>query len=309
MSADPKLVDLLHLLRLHDYRFTTVTPATHSTVAARPSSGKADLRDIFGWNREFGRDDLEPAVLSLLEQADALDVLDAGLLRSRVRVASLGDALFVHSAFPTDAEDAVFFGPDTYRFARFVAEHIAGCRPPTHLVDMGTGSGAGGIATARRLQDPVITLVDVNGKALDYAKVNAAAAGVPVETVQSDRVSDDFDVLIGNAPYLMDTARRAYRDGGDLFGGGVTLDWVRQGLARLRPERTVLLYTGAAYVDGRAPLLDAIADECRTSEASLVIDEIDPDVFGDELLQPDYEKVERISAVGIRIGLPQSSSS
>lgn len=301
MSDDAALVELLHFLRSHSYRFIAVTPATHAAVLARPEPQAPDLRDIFGWSRAFDRRDLKPALLTLLERAGAVEIMEDGRLRSRVRVASLGDDLFVHSAFPTDDVDAVFFGPDTYRFVRFVEQHLPASAPPRRIVDMGAGTGAGGIAMARRFRDARITLVDVNRQALRYAQVNASAAGLEIEYLQSDRVPDDFDLLIGNAPYLMDASERAYRDGGALLGGAVSLDWIRQGLERLGSGRTMLLYTAAAYVDGQAPLLSAIQEECREEGAALTIDEIDPDVFGEELREPGYNYVERIAAVGIVI--------
>lgn len=301
MSDDAALVELLHFLRLQSYRFITVTPATHATVLARPAPQPADLRDIFGWSRPFETRDLEPALLTLLEQAGAVESIEDGRLRSRVRVASLGGDLFVHSAFPTDDVDAVFFGPDTYRFVRFVEQHVSTSGPPLRIVDMGAGTGAGGIAMARRFRDAEIGLVDVNHQAIRYARVNASAAGVKIEYLQSDRVPDEFDLLIGNAPYLMDASGRAYRDGGELLGGAVSLDWIRQGIERLTSGRMMLLYTAAAYVDGQAPLLSAIREECREWGASLTIEEIDPDVFGEELRAPRYDAVERIAAVGLKI--------
>ena len=48
-----------------------------------------------------------------------------GLMRSKVRFSSLGGSLYVHSAFPTSAAEAVFFGPDTYRFAALIARTLA----------------------------------------------------------------------------------------------------------------------------------------------------------------------------------------
>lgn len=302
MSDNAALLELLHFLRSHSYCFTAVTPATHATVLARPAPQPPGLRDIFGWSRPFERQDLEPALLALLERAGAVESTEDGRLRSRVRVASLGDDLFVHSAFPTDEVDAVFFGPDTYRFVRFVEHHLPMSGSPRRIVDMGAGTGAGGIAMARRFRDARITLVDVNRHALRYAQVNASAAGLEIENLQSGRVPDNFDLLIGNAPYLMDASGRAYRDGGELLGGAVSLDWIRQGLERLGCGRMMLLYTAAAYVDGQAPLLSAIREECREAGASLTIEEIDPDVFGEELRAPRYDAVERIAAVGIKIG-------
>jgi len=67
----------------------------------------------------------------------------------------------------------VFFGPDSYRFVRFLQQHWpVGVR---HIVDLGAGSGAGGIAAAKLAPGSRVTLVDTNGRALALARVNAAA--------------------------------------------------------------------------------------------------------------------------------------
>ena len=303
MSDDSALVELLHFLRLQDYRHTAVTPRTHATVLSRPLTHTPSLADIFGWNRPFERRELDSLLYSLLERAAALETGSGGLLQSRVRVARLGPDLFVHSAYPTDEIDAVFFGPDTYRFVQFIHRHISEVGNARRIVDMGAGSGAGAIAAARRLEKAQLILVDVKAKALSFAKINAAAAGLDVETIQSDRVPNTFDLLIGNPPYMMDERGRSYRHGGQLLGGAVSLDWVCQGLSKLRRGRAILLYTAAAYVGGRAPLLAAIEKECRAASASLLVEEIDPDVFGEQLLMPGYEEVERLAAVGIKIAM------
>lgn len=300
MSADTALVELLHFLRLQDYQHTAVTPKTHETVVSRPLKTRPFVADILGWNRAFEEADLDAQLYALLEQAEALETADDGKLRTNVRVASLGTDLFVHSAFPTNEKDAVFFGPDTYRFVRFLEAEISQLENAGVSVDMGAGSGAGGIAVARKLGGPRTILVDINAKALRYAGINAAAAGVDVELLESDRVPR-CDLLVGNAPYLMDAGGRAYRDGGQLLGGAVSLDWIEQGLRQLSPGGTILLYTGAAYIGGRSPLLTAIEDACRTTGARLEAQELDPDVFGEQLLGPGYEDVERIAAVGLTI--------
>jgi hypothetical protein len=60
----------------------------------------------------------------------------------------------------------------------------------------------------------------------------------------------------------------------------------------------MLLYTGAAFVDGEAPLVTELASACAETGSSLELSEIDPDLFGEELDQPHYESVERIAALG-----------
>lgn len=296
MDRDAARLELLARLKAAGYRFVTVTPATHARVIARPLIAPPDLRDVFGWNRPFEPGQLDMELVALMEWADML-AHDHGRLRSRLRVASLGADVFLHSAYPTEAEDAVFFGPDTYRFARFVAEHV----PPGfdgRLVDMGAGSGAGGIAAARAAPGARVTFVDTNPAALQLAAVNARGAGVEAECVRAGSLPGAADLVIANPPYMMDERARAYRDGGDLLGGAVALTWVRDALGSLAPGGTMLLYTGASFSGGVSPLTEALEDACREAGASLALEELDPDVFGEELDQPSYATVERIAAIG-----------
>jgi methylase of polypeptide subunit release factors len=294
---------LLHRLKALAYRFVTVTPATHQRVLARDWSGPATLRDIFGWSRRFAEVDLDPALLALLEAGVALE-RNADGLRSRVRATSLGGDIFLHSAFPTDAPDAVFFGPDTYRFARFLRDEMARLPTPRWIVDMGAGSGAGGISASREAPRARITLLDVNPAALRLARVNAAAAGVAAEIEQADRLPHGADLVIANPPYMIDSKKRDYRHGGDLLGGAVALDWARHALAALAPGGSMLLYTGAAATGGRLPLVEALHEACAGAGARLDVEEIDPDVFGEELDEPAYRDVERIAAIGARFTMP-----
>jgi len=292
---DAGLLELLGYLKRHGYRFQAVTPATHARVLARRADEAPDLRDVFGWNRPFREDRIEPELLPLMKRAGIVEEGSHGL-RSALRVASLGDDLFFHSAYPTEETDAVFFGPDTYRFARFMRERWP--ENARRIVDMGAGTGAGGIAAARLAPQAAITLVDVNTQALRLARVNAQAAGIAAELRQDGPLPPGADVVIANPPYMMDSGRRAYRDGGELFGGALALDWTRQALARLAPCGTLLLYTGASVVAGSIPLVAAVQRACAEAGASCEIEELDPDVFGEELDQPAYAQVERIAAIG-----------
>jgi methylase of polypeptide subunit release factors len=291
------LGELLRSLKAAKYHFIAVTPATHAQVLARRLVGKPSLRDIFGWNRRFGPGDLSSVQLDLLEAADALDDAD-GRLRSRVRVATLGPDLILHGAFPTIGVDSVFLGPDTYRFARFIEFQLPRTPEDGWLVDMGAGSGAGTIAALRLRQFAKATMVDVNNAALKLAAINAAVAGVRADTLAATAMPAGADLVIANPPYMMDAEARSYRDGGNLLGGAIAIDWARQALTKLAPGGTMLLYTGVAYADGRSPALDELAIACADASAALEISEIDPDVFGDELSKPQYQGVERIAAIG-----------
>lgn len=300
--APEPLAALLTALDEEGYAFTTVTPLTHQRVLARRQGALAsDLRDIFGWSMAFQKDGLPADLFDLLEEGGAV-ARDGDHYSSLVRVASLSGRLFLHSAYPTQAADSVFFGPDTMRFNRFV-EAVAGeLESVRHLVDLGAGAGPGGILGSSLLEPERVTLTDINPKALLLAKANALAAGVDVALSHGglEAVTDEIDLIIANPPFIADTQGRGYRDGGGLLGAGASLDWARQGLERLVPGGTMLLYTGSPIVGGEDRLLGALAELAEEREASLRYEEIDPDIFGEELEQPAYEQAgaERIAAVG-----------
>lgn len=316
-DEDRALVELGQWLLDQGYRFVTPTPATHQRVNARPRNAEArSLEDALGWSRPFRAGAL-PAVERLLAAAGALQ--PAGeLYRSAVRFSTLvaqhasdpasadGEraALFIHSAFPTRAPDAVFFGPDTYRFVAALRRHV---RPAQRLVDVGCGTGAGGLSMLDRAER--VVLADINPAALRFAHINSAIAGVPdhaatVERVESDVLSgvEDqrhgrIDAIIANPPYLADRAHRTYRDGGGELGTGLSLRIVREALDRLTPGGQLVLYTGSPVVGGAHPLREEIAPILAARPCRARWEEIDPDVFGEELDDDAYGQVDRIAVV------------
>lgn len=309
-SADPLLLNLLRLLQRRAYRFVTPTPASHARVIARPErQGARDLRDALGWSLPFAPGKLDAEVEDLLRRAGMIEALGGGLLKSRVRVSSLHGRLFLHSAYPTVAEDAVFFGPDSYRFADLIVAELSArpLAPGAHIVDMGAGAGVGGIAGATASERAHITLTDLNPKALRLARINADAADVPVVTVQSDTlddVRDPIDLAVINPPYIIDAANRAYRDGGGMHGGEVPLEMTRMAADRLAPGGRLILYTGAAIVAGCNALCEAIGQLSAERGFAFACRELDPDVFGEELSNPAYAEVERIALIGVTIQRP-----
>lgn len=306
VQADQALLQLGRRLRADGYRFTCVTPATHARNNAREGSERArTLRDVFGWSRSFA-----PGLISAdeLQQLQAAQVLtgEGDLLRSTVRWSSLDDLLLVHSAFPTDASDAVFFGPDSYRFAQVIHDHLQRTpKPVQHAVDIGCGTGVGALLIARAAQHAQVSAVDINPLALRYTAINAALAGVGNLSVEPsdllDGISGTFDLIVANPPYMLDASERVYRHGGGALGAQLSLRIVEQACERLSPAGTLLLYTGVAIVEGRDALLEAIRLRLAGPQWSWVYREVDPDVFGEQLLEPGYERVERIAAVALTV--------
>ncbi|QBX42258.1 class I SAM-dependent methyltransferase [Pseudomonas fluorescens] len=305
-ANDLTLLQLGRRLQADGYRFITPTPLTHQRVNQRDEGQVADtLRDVFGWSRPF-----EPGLLSAdeqrqLQEAQVIDVYD-GRLKSRVRWSSLDDLLFVHSGFPTDAADSVFFGPDTYRFAQLIHAHLQqSFAPIQRAVDIGCGAGVGAILIARARRESQVLAVDINPAALRLTAINAALAEVANVEVQASDVlqgtEGNFDLIVANPPYMADPAGRAYRHGGGSLGAGLSLRIVEQALNRLAPGGSLLLYTGVAMVDGRDPFFDTVVPRLDSTRFGWTYRELDPDVFGEELLNPGYQRVDRIAVVALTV--------
>jgi len=300
-DAEQAALDLLNLLDAGGYGFTAPTPETHRRVVARPAMRIAhDLRGVFGWSLPFQEDVVGPGLLALLRRAQLVRDTAAGL-KSKVRASCVRGQLFLHSAYPTTSDESVFLGPDSIRFADFVALELADAPPEARLVDIGAGAGVGGIVAAGALRAPIVELVDINPAALSLARVNAAHAGVAVTTCHSDgvaAVAPGFDVAIANPPFIIDEDGPAYRAGGGMHGAELSLDWTLAAAAKLADRGRVLLYTGSAIVDGRDRLHDALAERLPALGCALRYRELDPDIFGDQLDHTGYEEVERIAAIG-----------
>lgn len=283
------------------YQFTTVTPATHRRVNGRPGNAWAsDLRGVFGWSRPFREDAIPGGILALMRGAGVLKENNGGLCAT-VRASTIGERLYFHSAYPTRDDDAVFFGPDTYRYIAAARRAMETLTPPRRVVDIGAGGGPGAIEAAARFPEAESFAADINDRALALAGVNARLAGTAnVVLRHSDLLNDiegGFDLVMSNPPYILDPDQLRYRHGGDMHGAGISLAIVEAALARLNPGGALLLYTGIAMVDGRDEFLDTIRPKLDGACSSWTYEELDPDIFGGQLDCDGYEDVERIAAV------------
>jgi len=222
-------------------------------------------------------------------------------LRATIRVSSLDDKLFVHSAYPPSEAGAVFFGPDTLRFASAVLAHLdARATPVRRAADIGCGSGAAGIVVASRAPEAEVVLMDINEAALRFAGVNARLAGTRARPVRSDLLDaaeGSFDLIVSNPPFMIDQAGRTYRHGGGTFGEGLSLAVVEAACERLAPGGSLVLFTGSCIVEGDDPFRNAAAAACRRASLAVSYREVDPDAYGEELDGPGYAAVERIALV------------
>ena len=171
-------------------------------------------------------------------------------------------------------------------------------------MDIGAGSGAGGIVAARALAGATeLILADINRKALEFSAVNAALNGPPnAQTILSDilvEIDGTADVIISNPPYLVDEDRRLYRHGGGELGITLALRIAEESMAKLVPGGCLVLYSGAPIVNGADTFLESLQPVLQLYASHFVYEEIDPDVFGEELDRPAYAHADRIAAVGL----------
>jgi methylase of polypeptide subunit release factors len=308
LRSPSALLALGRQLRERGYRFITVTPATHRRVNRRPENAWAqDLRGALGWSRPWREGVLPPEIEALLEESGLREDVDQDGQTGRralVRASTIGPQLYFHSAWPTEDDDAVFFGPDTYRYVAALRRSLGSKllrRKIMRAVDIGAGAGPGAIGLALCCPDATVYAADINEDALVLAAVNAELNGADgVVTCRSDLldgVDGDFDLVMSNPPYILDSEELPYRHGGGEHGAELSIRIVETGLARLHPGGSLLIYTGVAIVDGEdrflaaiRPLLDEACEEWR-------YEELDPDIFGGQLECEGYEEVERIAAV------------
>ncbi|MDI3377145.1 MULTISPECIES: N5-glutamine methyltransferase family protein [Acinetobacter] len=302
---------LLHFLEEQHYRFAVITPLSHERIFKRKkhlSNTVRSLKDIFGWNLPFYPEALDRQLFIILKNADLIRLEDQQWLSS-VRVASLDEKLFIHSAFPTLETDAVFFGPDTYRFYYHLKHYLL---HQTHViqrsVELCCGASPVAITIAKLFPEATeIFTADINPKALFYSQVNKDFTGLsnifPTQSNLFSNLEGHFDLIFANPPYLMDLHERQYRHGGNaLDGTDLSFNILTEAIKRLTPQGTLFLYTGIAISQDGNKFLETVHSWIQDyPDFKYSYEEINPDVFGEELERPAYQHIERIALVLIKL--------
>lgn len=166
--------------------------------------------------------------------------------------------------------------PETEHLVEAVLERIPASQP-CRILDIGTGTGAIGLALAANLPLAQITAVDLSAEALGVARENAATHHLEsrVRLLQSDLLSGlsaeertaSFDAIVSNPPYIPESDRaelhpqvRDYEPALALFAGDLGLDIYRrlipQAHMALKPGGLLALEIGHGQRDALAALLE-----------------------------------------------------
>ncbi len=299
-------------LRSQSYDFHTLSPSSHAAYLARCKKNQAaHLRDIFGWSLPFEAKLLPAFIFNLLLKHQLVSQVlgqPISLWQSHIRVSRLNQGLFIHSSYPTTQDHAVFFGPDTYRFVYALRQYLIAKQPSIQrAIEICSGAAPAAVTLARYAPEAEVIAADINTLALQYAAINAQCNEANnVRTVCSNlyqHIDGYFDFITANPPYLVDTKQRLYRHGGDLMGAALSLDIVQASLDHLAVNGTLLLYTGVVIAQGQDLFYNALQSLMAPRQAlfSMHYEEIDPDIFADELSEAIYPGAERIAAVVLTI--------
>lgn len=152
-------------------------------------------------------DDASAAAQVLEEGArERIDALTSRRIEERRPMAYLlGEAWFAGLPFHVDERVLIPRSP----IAELIDSRFEPLLPgePARILDLCTGSGCIGIATALAFADARVDLSDISADALELAQRNVARHGLQdrVGVVQSDlfeRVSGPYDLIIANPPYV-----------------------------------------------------------------------------------------------------------
>ena len=167
--------------------------------------------------------------------------------------------------------------PETEMLAGLAVAEVARRDPPGGLaVDLGTGSGAVGLAVAAECETARVVLTDVSADALALARANLAGLGRAAVRVSAFRgawyealpesLVGTVDVVVSNPPYVRDDEALPpdvadWEPALALRGGPDGLDGARRILADagrwLSPGGSVLLELSPDQMDGAASIAQA----------------------------------------------------
>ncbi len=154
----------------------------------------------------------------------------------------LGTVEFHRHEFLTDKR-ALIPRPETEELVELCLEHYSSkLDRGAKILDLGTGSGVLGISLALALKKTEkqfeITCADISSDALSLAKENAHALQAPnihfLETDLFSQVSDSYDLIVANLPYIPETDRQSLKKEVTfdpdlaLFSGEDGLDLIRR---------------------------------------------------------------------------------
>ena len=179
----------------------------------------------------------------------------------------LGTVEFCGRTFLCDKR-AMVPRPETEELVEFLKSEIR--NPKSEILDVGTGSGVIALSLATNFPEARIYATDVSEDALALARENAERLGLAerVQWIESnllDNVSESFDLIVANLPYIsaqdrQSLAREVLHDPEvSLFAGPrgdeIVRALIEQAPARMKPGGLLALEVGLGQADALGQVL------------------------------------------------------
>jgi methylase of polypeptide subunit release factors len=194
--------------------------------------GRASLIRLFVLGEAVPADSL-PLAADELEAAGLVE-REGDLVRSSFRLTPNEGLLLAHDGEERVREADYVGGVNN---ATRTLSTLTIREPVARALDLGTGWGVQALLASRHAETTIAT--DVNGRALDYARLNCDLNGIEVDLRQGSWfepvVGESFDLIVSNPPFVISPdSSYVFRDS-DLDGDAVSRDIVRGAAGHLRP--------------------------------------------------------------------------
>jgi release factor glutamine methyltransferase len=159
----------------------------------------------------FGIRHMTPAVA--FPDISLLNTIRDRLLRREPVQYILGEADFYGLKLKV-TPDVLIPRPETEELVHQIIEDHRKESSELHILDIGTGSGCIACVLAKHLPSSKVEASDISPEALEIARQNAQALGLPVTFHQMDLLSSalprpnrQFDIIVSNPPYIPPSQR------------------------------------------------------------------------------------------------------
>lgn len=149
---------------------------------------------------------LEPNLMVTKDEEQPLFEVLAQLKQEKPIQYILGSAHFMDMDFMVN-EKVLIPRPETEELVYWIIDEHTDRKKAFNILDIGTGSGCIAISLAKALKNASVCALDVSGKALEVAKLNAGNNKVEIDFVHSDilqteSLQESFDIIVSNPPYV-----------------------------------------------------------------------------------------------------------
>lgn len=186
----------------------------------------------------------------MLDEAVISEFEDKGAIESKIRVVPCSRHLYITDKWDRNIENFVYLSYDSLVFAK-ILKKLIGAKIYKRMLDIGCGSGVLAIELSKNANHS--TGIDLNNRAIDYARLNAKLNNKTGE-FYCKNIFDTrgrYDLVISNPPFTFLEDEKEKRAQIDSNGGYLGIEFTIK-LLEFIPD--ILGYGGTAIIFSRTPI-------------------------------------------------------